>query len=442
MDTWAAEHPDGNVALRVPKGVVGVDVDQYDEKRGADALDELGLDPLPPTWISTSRPYPSGIRWFRTPGDVRLKGAPVSGVEIVQHHHRYAIVPPSIHRDTGLPYRWVTPDGEPSDTPPRPEDLPELPPEWVEAFRDHAEPAERRDPVPPRPAPARPPVDRSGAVQRILDEHRDWSPGGRHDTALKASMALARLEHSGHPGATEAIDIIGAEFLAAKPEAEGREWVDLVSSARTTAASTVATRPDYADLHRPLLDTPRRRAAHLHQTADTEEPTPDATGDDDLLAKHMFLGGSAILDTPDEIPAIWGRGSEVLWAAGEPCMIAAPPGVGKTTLAQQVVLSLCGLRPNVLGLPTRPAEGKVLYLAMDRPDQILRSFRRMVTETDRATLNERLVIRKGPIPADLAKPISADPAKPIQADPAKPIQATPSPPESWRPRAAQRAAGG
>ena len=109
-------------------------------------------------------------------------------------------------------------------------------------------------------------------------------------------------------------------------------------------------------------------------------------------------GGEWILDAPMEVPSLWGDGDRVLHAQGEAFIICGPDGVGKTTLAQQYVLARLGLRESLLGMPVRPATGKVLYLAADRPQQAARSFRRMVTEADRAVLDERLVVHQGPLP--------------------------------------------
>lgn len=61
------------------------------------------------------------------------------------------------------------------------------------------------------------------------------------------------------------------------------------------------------------------------------------------------------------------------------------------------------VRADVLGLPVKPAEGKILYIAADRPRQIARSLRRMVREDQRAELDDRLVIRKGPLPFNLLR---------------------------------------
>ena len=58
----------GNIGSRMPKDVIGLDIDAY--KGGLDTfnglLDRLG--PLPPTWISHSgRNDQSGIRFYRVP---------------------------------------------------------------------------------------------------------------------------------------------------------------------------------------------------------------------------------------------------------------------------------------------------------------------------------------------------------------------------------------
>lgn len=54
---WCVEFGGHNIALVLPDGVVGIDVDHYDKKRGGDTLAERIKDwgALPPTWISTSR---------------------------------------------------------------------------------------------------------------------------------------------------------------------------------------------------------------------------------------------------------------------------------------------------------------------------------------------------------------------------------------------------
>lgn len=123
------------------------------------------------------------------------------------------------------------------------------------------------------------------------------------------------------------------------------------------------------------------------------------------LSSNFATGGNFILDTdPDPVP-VWGRGQEVLWAEGEALTIVGGQGVGKTTVAQQIALGRCGFEEfaEVLGMPVHDSGGRVLYLAMDRPRQAARSFRRMVGEAWRDQLDQRLVVWQGPPLADLAR---------------------------------------
>lgn len=112
--------------------------------------------------------------------------------------------------------------------------------------------------------------------------------------------------------------------------------------------------------------------------------------------------GEWLFDAYEERPALWGREDQVLWPDSESLVIASPPGVGKTTLANLVVGAAIGLADEVLGYPVARAE-RVLYLAMDRPAQIRRAMRRIFTEADREAIDAHLVIRPGPLPADLAE---------------------------------------
>jgi hypothetical protein len=110
-----------------------------------------------------------------------------------------------------------------------------------------------------------------------------------------------------------------------------------------------------------------------------------------------FLFGDAIDPTP-----IWGEGDRVLWAEGEGLMIYGPQGRGKSTLAQQIVNARAGLAPaELLGLPIRQDDRPTLYLAMDRPRQVKKSWYRMVKRDDWETMNARVIVWLGPLPADL-----------------------------------------
>lgn len=148
-------------------------------------------------------------------------------------------------------------------------------------------------------------------------------------------------------------------------------------------------------------------AEHVLETAVDDIPTVDAVVipvDDERAAwDHGADGAAFVLDQPIGIPALWGRGTQVLWAKGEALMIAGQQGVGKTTVAGQIVAGLLGIGDgDVLGLPVTDMGCKILYLAMDRPRQIARSLRRQFGPRHRDILSQRLVVWEGPPPRDLA----------------------------------------
>jgi replicative DNA helicase len=118
---------------------------------------------------------------------------------------------------------------------------------------------------------------------------------------------------------------------------------------------------------------------------------------------QLLTGAQFILDGGGKPVPLWGRGSQVLLAEDESLVIAGVQGTGKTTLAQQLCLGWIGVSgfEELLGFPVEQGE-RVLYLAMDRPRQAARSFARMVSEADRALLEDRLIVWKGPPEADLA----------------------------------------
>lgn len=145
LDGPEASH---NVALRLPGDIVGIDVDAYDGKVGESSLAaaEAELGPLPASYRSTSRPpfHASGIRFYRITTSTDLRGAEKrfvahygDHVDILRRDHRYAMVWPSVHPDTGVTYLWYDPVGERCD-PPSPASLPELPQAWQEFLKNPA----------------------------------------------------------------------------------------------------------------------------------------------------------------------------------------------------------------------------------------------------------------------------------------------------------------
>ncbi|MEU6206383.1 AAA family ATPase [Micromonospora musae] len=149
------------------------------------------------------------------------------------------------------------------------------------------------------------------------------------------------------------------------------------------------------------------RARHAAEKVWAEEQAAlaKAAADD---AARVHDGATFLLDLPPTPPALWGKGEDILWARGEALMIAGPQGVGKTTIAGQLLRAVAGLHHEVLGFPVEPCDQRVLYLAMDRPEQARRNLGRMFAGNadEREFLADILRFWSGPPPSDFA----ADPA--------------------------------
>lgn len=132
---WVAARGGDNLGLRLPQGVVGIDVDCHDGKLGGEQLLilEARHGKLPPTWHSTSRDDGSRIAFYRCPPHVAVNLKDLApDVELIRHWYRYAAVWPSVNEKTGLVYRWWSADGAlmPEGAVPAPGDLADLPEAW------------------------------------------------------------------------------------------------------------------------------------------------------------------------------------------------------------------------------------------------------------------------------------------------------------------------
>jgi replicative DNA helicase len=120
------------------------------------------------------------------------------------------------------------------------------------------------------------------------------------------------------------------------------------------------------------------------------------------LSRYSIDGWDFVTKTGADKQPLWGTREQTAWAAGESLMIVGPPGVGKTTIAHQVVFARLGIGTEALDMPVAQCK-RVLYLAMDRPQQIARAMARLVRPEHQKLLRERLVIWQGPLPASLDK---------------------------------------
>lgn len=430
ITAWATDREGaGNIALRLPRGVIGLDVDAYGDKLGRATIEQAEADhgQLPPTWRTTSRDDGvSGIRLYRVPEGLAWPGEIGMGTEVIQHRHRYAIVWPSTHPE-GRTYRWIGPDGVVSTTVPDVDELPYLPDAWVQAYTggevattlargNHTDMAIARwlteldhadDPMCTR-------------MEGAVDQMTRALPGSAHNAARDMALRCIRLAEEGHHGLMAALATGRRMFVAdatsddrrilgkhQRTEAEAaKEWADVIVSAGnlvTANPSGVRTCDCYGQITGLIVDTPP--PATEDRAEDTAPAATSTETDADPEERHSRLkdGAAFILDVPAAVPAIWGHDDEVYWATGEALMIVGPPGVGKTTLTGQLLRGLVGLQPAVLGMGVTPSDGRVLYLAMDRPAQIARALRRGFHEHERDVLAERVRVWEGPPPADVAK---------------------------------------
>jgi len=366
VDVWRQFNPDSNLAVRLPRDVLGIDLDLWKNPTARVELEEHLGAKLPPTWCSTSRVDGSGIRLYRVPPAPKGKrwACHVPGVDIIRHEHRYVMAWPSIH-PLGAPYRWIDEaSGEIADGPPHYDDLTELPfsmmPLLLEDDPDYAP----REPVRFELLDG----DPSASVARHLAMALDacaGQKGSRHDNVRDKVAALVRLAERGDPGVPQALARLEAAFVASvAPDRPGkenqarREFEDMVTGAKTIVASTKATIPTHQEreeAHRIETELGDLRLAP-GEPASARQPGQEDEQPPSRIQRNLYFGPE-ILALP---PVEW-LVDGILQTDGL-SMIYGPPKSYKSFLALDLALHVTNGR-EWRGIPVR--QTNVLYIAAE-----------------------------------------------------------------------------
>lgn len=248
LQRWADERADDNIGLRMPRftceedgkeyEVVGIDVDQYDDKSGWDTIQALEkrIGDLPDTFKSSSRgeSNPSGIYYYRVPAGRKWAGQVGHGVEFIQRSHRYAVVWPSVVTDkkTGRKrqYAWYSVDDgiatDLDDEIPGVWDIPDLPIAWQEKLAKGA--ATDREVVEADPELADMRGVREWMKKNFPGYDQDMSEtmadasdpetlaaeakGGAHEMLVSRSHHVIMLAVEGHYGCQAALESVTNAF--------------------------------------------------------------------------------------------------------------------------------------------------------------------------------------------------------------------------------------
>lgn len=394
----AADEPASNIGWRLPQGVVGIDVDAYGDKNGGKTLAQAQArwGKLPDCARSTSRDDGvSGIRFYRVPEGTRLRGGvafPELGlgcIDVIQHHHRYAVVPPSVHPGTKLPYVWRNGSTKPypSRYVPSVSELPDLPAEWVQALRVDNQASDVAGAAPEAVAkfiaaiPDGQPCEKVRNHLQAALQKLGTGGEGRHDAALGAVLTLLRQGHDGHPGVPDALEQLQAEFVSSvtadgsRDESsadcefgrmvDGPRGIALLASTPTPESARVCRCPDgpgaptgdtgdeghqkelAREVRRERVRTEARDIVRREQAARSRPEMPPLRVLTDLLAE-------ADEETSYLVQSLWPTGGNVV--------LSAQFKAGKTVLSHNLVRALVDGSPFLDRFPVRPLDGRVVLL--------------------------------------------------------------------------------
>lgn len=422
MHAWAQKRPKSNIAIRLPRNVIGIDVDHYGAKKGGDTFAEAQRrwGSTKPTYRSTSRTDGvSGIRLYRVPEGVKLAESiefdelGLGGIEVVQFHHRYVMCWPSVHDKSGDTYRWIAEiDDTVMDGPPALDDLPELPGAWVEAL---TEPERNSVELPPDFVLGASDLFTEGEqsprvalkLGRAIENLYAANSRSRHIVTRDRVLGLLRLGKNGEPGVRSALNALCDVFVnrVAKERTGGRREAraefkrfvygsDKDAKAKRIGPKILKLLADdsYDDDDEDDEADAISSDTTLGESFDSPEPADESDEDDAREAKvtrrvealqldaearrrlkaidaqQLCANASApiplaeFLAVPDTEAQY--RISE-LWPTGGRVLLTAQKKAGKTTMVDNVVRSLADGRPFLNQFATAPARIALIDAEMD-----------------------------------------------------------------------------
>ncbi|MGR4881428.1 DnaB-like helicase N-terminal domain-containing protein [Streptomyces sp. LARHCF249] len=249
------------------------------------------------------------------------------------------------------------------------------------------------------------------AVRNLLEGPDFYRPA--HETVWRAILALRSKDKPTDP-------IVLADRLREQDDLNrigGASYLHQLAQATPSVGGAI----HYAGIVRRKADLRRLRASGMRTVQRTMEPGADpdsirsevaaevrAEGERALasgqgrLSRFITDGWSFVTESGADTDPLWGTREQTAWSSGESLMIVGAPGVGKTTLAHQVIFARLGLADSVLDMPVAPGK-RVLYLALDRYKQIARALARRVQPEHETRLRDGLAVWQGPLPATLDK---------------------------------------
>jgi hypothetical protein len=342
ISAWMENEGEKNLGIRLPVNVLGLDIDAYTGKHGADTLRACSAmwGQLPPTWRSSARSDgTSGIYLYRVPEGLQWLGQlPGGDCETIHSGHRYCMAWPSRHPGTNTIYRWHDPTGVVSLHIPLAAELPILPWQWILGLTKGQYSAEVKEFASAgwRPEVAAWPGvdDRSCQVLSLQASsvRQALTTGSRHEALLDPLLKLLRLAEQGHAGLMGEISSVRETFVGAVL-ADG-------SRSQATAFSEFDRAMDGAlALIRGMPSWPKARQDPCTLQEDGTYPPVDSEPPTAISERSTWLPRADLADvvagaqTQEPPSALKRLDGKALWYGGKVNGLIGPSESGKSWIA-------------------------------------------------------------------------------------------------------------